>query len=350
MSQKTALGIIAAGIVGSGASILLLVFLLSAPPEKPRNTSRQELAQREDRQPEPRPPPSPERPAPVRPWVPPVEVEEKRPEFVAPITPPRITKPPRMIEPKPELPSPDEPPIPVPGEPLKQPIVPGYETRRVNGFVMFLSTHAIKEGKKENGRPFQTLVTEFDGLVKVLPPNALKTLRKVPVWIEWDNLDDRHPNTLAKYYGGGGAIWRLDPAEAIKADGVEVLSLKKLAEEKQQAVDGSRLVLLHELAHAAHYVFVPGGFSNPNVRFAYKQAMDRRLYNDVPTARGGKARRAYAATSAAEYFAELTCAYLDRCYYYPFTREELKSHDPTGYQLMEKFWGKPIPKIGKPKP
>ena len=65
--------------------------------------------------------------------------------------------------------------------------------------------------------------------------------------------------------------------------------------------------------------------------------MDRRLYDQVQTDRGGL-ERAYAATNPAEYFAELTCAYLDRCHYFPFTREDLKDHDPTGYRLMETVW------------
>jgi hypothetical protein len=77
------------------------------------------------------------------------------------------------------------------------------------------------------------------------------------------------------------------------------------------------------------------------------QAMDRRLYDRVQTARGGVAR-AYAATNSAEYFAELTCAYLDRCDCQPFTRAELKEHDPTGYRLMESVWRKAVSKDTQP--
>jgi hypothetical protein len=208
---------------------------------------------------------------------------------------------------------------------------------------MLLSTQAVKEGLKDRGKPFAALVTEFNGLVNVLPPKVLKPLRKVWIWIEWDNVDRSSQNVLAKYYGGG-AIWRLDDTEQLlKANGVELLSLRNLTREKQLSVDRTRLVLLHELAHAVQHVFLQDGFSNRVVGFAYKQAMDRRLYDRVQTARGGVSR-AYAATNAAEYFAELTCAYLDRCSYYPFMRDELKEHDPTGYQLMETVWGKPAAK------
>ena len=53
-----------------------------------------------------------------------------------------------------------------------------------------------------------------------------------------------------------------------------------------------------------------------------------------------------------EFFAELTCAYLDRLNYFPATREDLEKHDPTTYKLMQKVWGAglrkppPPPKAG----
>jgi hypothetical protein len=140
---------------------------------------------------------------------------------------------------------------------------------------------------------------------------------------------------LAKYYGGN--VWRLDgSAHPLKSNAVEVVSLKTLAAQKEAAREKSSLILLHELVHAVHHLGL--GFDNATVRFAYQQAMDRRLYDKVKDLYGREAR-AYAATSAAEYFAELSCAYLDRCSYYPFTRDELRDHDPTGYQLMESVWG-----------
>jgi hypothetical protein len=48
----------------------------------------------------------------------------------------------------------------------------------------------------------------------------------------------------------------------------------------------------------------------------------------------------YAATNDHEYFAELTCCYMDKLHYFPFTRDDLKTHDPNGYKLMEAVWGK----------
>jgi len=231
---------------------------------------------------------------------------------------------------------PDEPPAPVPGKQLRD-LVLGYETRLIQGFTVLVSTQAITEGKKDNGRPFRCLATEFDGLTEVLPPRALKVLRKVRIWVEWDNMDRRNPRMLAKYYGGH--IWAIDPTDhVLKSNSVTILSLKKLTEEKSYGIHRARLVLLHELSHAVHDLIV--GEDDKTVAFAYKQAMERRLYDNVLTDYGGR-ERAYAATNRFEYFAELSCAYLDRCYYYPFTRDDLAEYDQAGYRVMQAVWGRP---------
>lgn len=39
-----------------------------------------------------------------------------------------------------------------------------------------------------------------------------------------------------------------------------------------------------------------------------------------------------------EYFAELTEAYFGKNDFYPFTRAELKTHDPKGYRMIEAVW------------
>jgi len=102
--------------------------------------------------------------------------------------------------------------------------------------------------------------------------------------------------------------------------------------------------LLHEFAHALHDRRL--GLADVAVAATYRQAMDRKLYEDVqsheylPT--GGfvvRRSRAYADENPTEYFAELSAAYLGiRNRYFPFTRDDLRKHDPAGYALMEKFW------------
>src|SRR5262245_35231919 len=49
--------------------------------------------------------------------------------------------------------------------------------------------------------------------------------------------------------------------------------------------------------------------------------------------------RSYAMTSPMEYFAQNTEAFFSRDDFFPFTREELKRHDPEMEQLLARLWG-----------
>ena len=42
-----------------------------------------------------------------------------------------------------------------------------------------------------------------------------------------------------------------------------------------------------------------------------------------------------------EYFAEGSEAYFGTNDFYPFTRAELKQHDPEGFRLLEALWNDP---------
>ena len=61
------------------------------------------------------------------------------------------------------------------------------------------------------------------------------------------------------------------------------------------------------------------------------------LYDEVAYAGGGTAE-AYATTDHIEYFAELTEAYFWENDFYPFTKAELETFDPQGYQVVQDAW------------
>ena len=44
-------------------------------------------------------------------------------------------------------------------------------------------------------------------------------------------------------------------------------------------------------------------------------------------------------TDPQEYFAESTEAFFSTNDFFPFTREELRGHDPGMFVLLEQFWG-----------
>ena len=51
--------------------------------------------------------------------------------------------------------------------------------------------------------------------------------------------------------------------------------------------------------------------------------------------------RAYALTNPQEYFAENTEAFFTHNDFYPYTRDQLKEHDPEMFALLEKLWNPP---------
>jgi hypothetical protein len=99
---------------------------------------------------------------------------------------------------------------------------------------------------------------------------------------------------------------------------------------------------LHELAHAYHNRTVRMSFSNLEIKNAYETAKSSGKYDRVER-KDSEGRihmdRAYAMTTAQEYFAECTEAYFSRNDFFPFTRGELKLHDPEMFALLEKLWG-----------
>jgi hypothetical protein len=94
----------------------------------------------------------------------------------------------------------------------------------------------------------------------------------------------------------------------------------------------------HELAHAYHDQVL--GFDNAEVRAVYEAAKKSGRYDKVKRWTGEEIteERAYAMNNAKEYFAESSEACFGRNDFYPFTRTELKEHDPQMYALLERLW------------
>ena len=102
---------------------------------------------------------------------------------------------------------------------------------------------------------------------------------------------------------------------------------------------------LHELAHAYHDRVLSGGFDNAEIKAAFAKAKASKSYDKVErwfgNGRPNTFERAYAMTNPQEYFAEGTEAFFSRNDFFPFTREELKKHDPEVFDLLQRLWGLP---------
>jgi len=99
---------------------------------------------------------------------------------------------------------------------------------------------------------------------------------------------------------------------------------------------------LHELAHAYHDRVLAEGFENTQIKAAYERAKASGSYDKVERwfgdGRANTYERAYAISSPMEYFAESTEAFFSRNDFFPFTRDELRRHDPEMEQLLSRLW------------
>lgn len=222
--------------------------------------------------------------------------------------------------------------------------VPGYTLKKIEGFDVLIHDRVLKHNDDSNylRKPLDVLELELGTVVRVLPKKLEQALTAVVIWAEWDDeTDPDYGRAVAKYYGvsGGLSFWSLsNNKHPGKANNVEIVSVKSLTEEHQPKVKAERCVILHEFAHAVHFQVI--GTRNDSVRATFAAARERGLYTESRTIDGVSVSKPYASTNEHEYFAELTCCYMDKLHYYPFTRDDLKTHDPNGFKLMEAVWGK----------
>ena len=181
---------------------------------------------------------------------------------------------------------------------------------------------------------------------KLLPEDALVAMRKRPIYLEKDLTD--------------GAAWYHASKEFLAEQG---LKDSRYTTDKwhcvelcnyQHFVSWSRqnqpYMVLHELCHLYHDQVLPGGFQNPDVKAAYKHAMESGMYVNTAYRLDKNTliehyddyyhTKVYATNDQMEYFSEICEAYWGENDYYPFNYNDLKTYDPQGFALMEKVWGK----------
>ena len=214
------------------------------------------------------------------------------------------------------------------GEPEKAAFDPtsNYEPRAMSGFTVLVNRRALAH-EAATREALDLLADKLAEVARVLPPDRLKPLRGVRVWVEWEQTDG-----AAQYHVS--ADWLQDHGyNPEKAGDMEISNVAHFV---QWTHDAQPMMVLHELAHAYQHKAL--GDDHEGIQKAYAQAVKEKRYESVPYVQGGL-RRAYALTNSKEYFAELTEAYFGVNDFYPFTRDELRDYDPPGFRLMEEVWG-----------
>ncbi|WP_372721550.1 hypothetical protein [Novipirellula sp.] len=209
-----------------------------------------------------------------------------------------------------------------------------HQTRVVSGWTVHVNQQLESQNKQATATALELLEKQLDEIIRVVPAPAVAELQKVPLWFS-----PEYPNTQPRAEYHPSKTWLVkNGRDAKMAKGVEFTNVRIFEAETRRMPNFA----LHELAHAYHDRVLERGFDNQPLKKAYQKAKVSGKYDDVERqdANGNKRRdRAYAMTTPQEYFAETSEAYFSRNDFFPFTRDELKSHDPEMLSLLVKLWG-----------
>jgi hypothetical protein len=208
------------------------------------------------------------------------------------------------------------------------------ETRVLSGWRVHVHAACLATNAADTARALELLGAQLAEIVQKVPPPALAELQKVGLWIspEYAGIPPKaeyHPNVNWLREHGR------DPA---MARGVEFTNVRIFEAETRRMPNFA----LHELAHAYHDRALPQGHGNAEIKAAYARAKAGGTYDKVRR-RDAAGRehldRAYALANPQEYFAETTEAFFSRNDFFPFTRDELRQHDPEMAELLAQLWG-----------
>ncbi len=204
----------------------------------------------------------------------------------------------------------------------------GYTTKTIQGWKIFVNNDLLTKDVDLSGKVMKLLKHQLYQVTRVVPAEPLKELQKVTIWVEYDAPKHAcacyHPNRR----------WLIDnDFNPDKEASIEIANAKNFL----TWTIAQPWMVMHELAHSYHHRVL--GYDNPEIKQAYKKAVESKKYDSVLHI-SGQSKRAYALNNEQEYFAECTEAFLGTNDFYPFVRSELQHHDPQMYELLKKLWKK----------
>jgi hypothetical protein len=209
-----------------------------------------------------------------------------------------------------------------------------FQTNSVEGWTVLVHERLLAEEKPATEKALELLRVQLQEIVRAVPAPAVAKLREVPLWFspEYPGVKPR-----AEYHPGAGWL-RENGRDPTMVKAVEFTDVRNFEAETRRMPNFT----LHELAHAYHDRVLQNGFRNPEIKAAFERARASKSYDRVErwfgNGRSNTVERAYAMTSPMEYFAETTEAFFSRNDFYPFTRDELRKHDPAMFELLARLW------------
>jgi N-sulfoglucosamine sulfohydrolase len=212
------------------------------------------------------------------------------------------------------------------GDPRSVP--PGYETLRIEGWSVLVSTRLQEVHPEETRMALEVLTSQLQGVAGLpIPPETLADLRSTAIWFDLPKAGEK---ATGQFHPSERWLERNGRAVA-KAWSVEYTNIPQWPRE----VIRMPMMVMHELAHAYHHQVL--GFGHKEIDAAYKRAKASGIYDRVAR-KGSKPQPAYAIENSKEYFAETTEAFFGENDFYPFNRKELQEHDPEMFALLERIW------------
>lgn len=201
-----------------------------------------------------------------------------------------------------------------------------HTVRSMRGWTVYVNDRLLNEEPDLGERALELLSVKLFDINFVIPARALKKLHAVKIWL--DKETTLFPGCV---YHPSPEWLREHGCDPQKANSVHIANASNFL---SWSLDQPAMIL-HEMAHAYHHQVL--GYDFPEIKAAYRRALDSRTYESVLYCRGDM-KRAYALNNDQEYFAELTEAFFSVNDYYPFVRAEVKQHDPEMFQILQKVW------------
>ncbi len=201
-----------------------------------------------------------------------------------------------------------------------------YAVQDIEGWKVLVNNELLSDQADLAEQVLKLLEHQLYQITRVVSCEALKELRRIPIWVEY-----KAPRHRCMCYHPSKRWLISHDFNPDKARSVEIAN----AENFLTWTIGQPWMVMHELAHSYHHCVL--GYDNAELKEAYEEAVKSKRYESVLHI-NGKSRRAYALNNDQEYFAEATEAFFGTNDFYPFVRSELQQHDPNMYQLLKKLW------------
>ena len=201
-----------------------------------------------------------------------------------------------------------------------------YREQQIEGWRVLVNVRLLAETNLCE-RTLKLLAAQLYQISRTVPTEPLAKLRQIPIWVE--RASAQFPcmcyHESREWLSTHGV--NPDKTRAVELANPETF----LTWTRDQP-----WMVLHELSHGYHQRVL--GYDHAGIRHCFEQAKAGKTYESVLRIDGTKCRH-YAMTNEKEYFAEATEAFFGTNDFYPFTRAELKEHDPEMYKLLCEVWG-----------